>query len=174
MLGPHHHPIVIYWAENEGRRLLQAACWKEGLTWNINLYWPRTTGPTRTLSSSWSYFSDSAEPTYVNFHSKSAGRHRSCASAPRADFQAKRQSGFVLVTTLQRIRLTSAGVRIRHGSGCQMTSRKACWMRSGVVQALQQAGQHLQATLKDKALLVASISPSPCWRSWRHSYCISN
>ena len=31
-------------------------------------------------------------------------------------------------------------------------------MRSGVAQALQQAGQQLQGTLEDKAILVASIS----------------
>ena len=31
-------------------------------------------------------------------------------------------------------------------------------MRSGVAQALQQAGQQLQGTLEDKAVLVASIS----------------
>ena len=109
----------------ECRRLLLAACCIEGLTWNMNLYWPRTTGPTRTLSSSWSYFSDSAEPTYVNFHSKSAGRHSKCASAPCTGLQARRQSGYHLVTTPQRIKLALARVLVRHGSGCQMTSREA-------------------------------------------------
>ena len=126
MYGPHYNPMVGYWAVIGN---VEGSCWQpcriEGLTWNMNLYWPRTTGPTRTLSSSWSYFSDSAEPTYVNFHSKSAEGHSKCASAPCADLQAKRQSCFLLVTTLQRITLTLARVLTRHGSGCQMTSREA-------------------------------------------------
>ena len=32
-------------------------------TWNTNLYCPGATGPTNTVSSTWSYFSDSADPT---------------------------------------------------------------------------------------------------------------
>lgn len=92
MFGPHYTPMVSVGLEIGMSKLLLAACRIGGLTWNMNLYWPRTTGPTRTLSSSWSYFSDSAEPTYVNFHSKSAGRHSKSASAPCADLQAKRRS----------------------------------------------------------------------------------
>lgn len=41
----------------------QGARVPSNLTWNTNLYWPGATGPTNTVSSTWSYFSDSAEPT---------------------------------------------------------------------------------------------------------------
>ena len=42
-----------------------------GSAWKTKRYWPQATGPTNTASRTWSYFSLSAEPTYVSFHSRS-------------------------------------------------------------------------------------------------------
>lgn len=48
-------------------------------TCRTNLYCPGPTGPTRTLSNTWSYSSESAEPTYVILHSRSVS-HQSSVS----------------------------------------------------------------------------------------------
>ena len=62
--------VKVYCRGMKMHTVWQFVSWQP--TWKMNLYCPQTTGPTSTLSSSWSYFSDSADPTYVNFHSKSA------------------------------------------------------------------------------------------------------
>jgi hypothetical protein len=63
-------PFENPWRERRVRARRCARAWK------TKRKGPGVTGPTSTLSSTWSYWSSSALPTYVIFHSKSAHTER--------------------------------------------------------------------------------------------------